>query len=93
VQEAERKYAWEDEDLIREFVALRSDLVELVPEAGEGADAKFPGHREAFDSAEAERWREWSFTPANFDAIATSREDQMLVEEREGDCSRSGTLG
>jgi hypothetical protein len=35
VQEAERKYAEEDEQLAREFVALRGDLVELAPEAGE----------------------------------------------------------
>jgi len=58
--------------LAREFVALRDDLVELAPEAGEDADADHPGRREPFDAAEAERWQEWSFTLANFDAIATS---------------------
>lgn len=92
VQEAERKYAEGDEELARELVALRDDLVELAPEAGEDADAEYPGRREPFDPAEAERWREWSFTLANFDAIATGQENQML-EEREGDRSRSRALG
>lgn len=92
VEEAERKYAEEDEELAREFVALRDDLVELAPEAEEDAEAEYPGRREPFDPAEAERWREWSFSLANFDAIATGQENQML-EEREGDRSRSRTLG
>lgn len=92
VQEAERKYAEEDEQLAREFVALRGDLVELAPEAGEDAEAEHPGQREPFDPAEAERWRAWSFTLANFDAIAADQENQMR-EEREGDRSRSRALG
>ncbi len=78
--------------LAREFVALRGDLVELAPEAGEDAEAEYPGRREPFDPAEAERWREWSFTLANFDAIAADQENQMR-EEREGDRSRSRVLG
>ncbi len=92
VQEAERRYAEEDRELVREFVALRDDLVEIAPEAGEDADTEHPGRREPFDPAEAERWRGWAFTMANFDAIAAGREEQML-EEREGDRSRSRTLG
>jgi hypothetical protein len=92
VQEAETKYAEEDEALVREFVALRYDLVRLAPEAGEDADAEYPGGREPFDPAEADRWREWMFTLANFDAIATGHEEQMR-EEREGDRSRSRVLG
>ena len=92
VQEAERKYAEGDEELAREFVALRDDLVKLAPEAGEDADAEYPGRREPFDPAEAERWRAWSFTLANFDAIAAGQENQM-IEEREGDRSRSRVLG
>jgi len=92
VQEAERKYAEEDEQLAREFVALRGDLVELAPEAGEDTEAEHPGQREPFDPAEAERWRAWSFTLANFDAIAADQENQMR-EEREGDRSRSRALG
>lgn len=92
VQDAERKYAEEDEALVREFVALRDDLVGLAPEAGRDADAEYPGRREPFDPAEAQRWRAWSFTLANFDAIATGREEQM-IEEREGDRSRSRALG
>lgn len=92
VQEAERKYADEDEELVREFVALRDELVELAPEAGEDADAEYPGQREPFDPAEADRWREWSWTLANFDAIAADREEKIL-EEKEGDRSRSRALG
>lgn len=92
VEEAERKYAEEDEELVREFVALRDDLVGLAPEAGRDAAAEYPGRREPFDPAEADRWRAWSFTLANFDAIATGREEQM-IEEREGDRSRSRALG
>ncbi len=80
VEEAERKYAEEDEELVREFVALRDDLVGLAPEAGRDAAAEYPGRREPFDPAEADRWRAWSFTLANFDAIATGREEQMIEE-------------
>lgn len=92
VQGAEQKYAEEDEELAREFVALRGNLVGRAPEAGEDADDEYPGQREPFDPAEAERWQEWSFTLANFDAIATGQKNQM-IEEREGDCSRSRVLG
>jgi hypothetical protein len=92
VQEAERRYADVDGELARELVALRDELVEIAPEAGEDADTEHPGRREPFDPAEAERWRGWAFTMANFDAIAADQEEQML-EEREGDRSRSRTLG
>jgi hypothetical protein len=92
VREAEGQYAEEDGELVREFVALRDDLVEIAPEAGEDADTEHPGRREPFDPAGAERWRSWAFTLANFDAIAAEREEQMR-EEREGDRSRSRTLG
>ncbi len=92
VQEAERKYADEDEELVREFVVLRDKLVELAPEAGEDADAEYPGQREPFGPAEADHCREWSWTLANFDAIAAGREEKIL-EEREGDRSRSRALG
>lgn len=92
VQEAERQYAEEDEEFVRELVSLRDNLVEVAPEAGEDAHAEPPGRREPFDPAEAERWRSWAFTLANFDAIAADREEQMR-EEREGDRSRSRTLG
>lgn len=92
VREAETKYGEEDEELVQEFVALRDELVELAPEASEDADAEHPGRREPFDPAEADRWRSWTFTLANFDAIAAGREGQMR-EEREGDRSRSRVLG
>lgn len=92
VQEAERQYVEEDGELVREFVTLRDDLVGIAPEAGEDADAEYPGRREPFDPAEADRWRSWTFTLANFDAIVAGRDEQRL-EEREGDRSRSRTLG
>lgn len=92
VQEAEWKYAEEDDDLTREFVVLRGDLVELAPEAGEDAEAEYPGRSEPFDPAEAERGREWTWTLANFDAIAGGREEKIL-DEREGDRSQSRALG
>ena len=92
VREAERNYAEEDEGLVREFAALRDDLVEIAPEAAADADAEYPGQREPFDPAQAQRWRAWSFTLANFDAIVAGRDDQML-EAREGDRSRSRALG
>jgi hypothetical protein len=92
VEEAERKYAEEDKERVRKFVALRDDLVGLAPEAGRDVAAEYPGRREPFDPAEADRWRAWSFTLANFDAIAAGREEQM-IEEREGDRSRSRALG
>lgn len=92
VQEAERQYGEEDEELVRELATLREDLVGIAPEANEDADTEYPGRREPFDPAEADRWRGWTFTLANFDAIVAGREEQML-EEREGDRSRSRTLG
>jgi len=92
VQQAEREYGEEDDELVRELVTLRDDLVKIAPEAGEDADVEHPGQREPFDPAAADRWRSWAFTLANFDAIVAGREEQML-EEREGDRSRSRTLG
>ena len=92
VQEAERKYVDEDEELVSEFVALRDELVELAPEAGEDADAEYPGQRDPLHPAGADRWRGWMWTLANFDAIAVGREEKIL-EEREGDRSRSRALG
>lgn len=92
VEKAEQRYAREDEELVQEFVALRGELVELAPETADDEEAEYPGRREPFDPAEAERWRSWLFTLANFDAIAAGREEQM-IEEREGDRSRSRALG
>ena len=70
VEEAKRKYPEEDGELAREFVALRDDLVGLATEAGWNAHAEYPGRREPFGPAEADRWRAWSFTLANFEAIS-----------------------
>lgn len=90
VQDADANLTRQDQAFVTELVPIRERLAERAPEIDD-SDKPWPGPYNAFDQSNARAFHEWTWTLANFDAVAEDR-DEKVVEKRDLDSSRSRML-
>lgn len=90
VGDAEERLMREDVGFVAELVPIRRELVEREPKADD-SDAEKPDPYDPANRQQANKWHEWIWTLANFDAVAEDRTDKIV--QRDGlDGSRSRML-
>jgi hypothetical protein len=88
-EDAEAEFVKRDEAFVRILVSIRQKLVEQEPKVND-ADATRPD-RDVADRASSERFHNWIWTLANFDAIVAEA-DNRIIEKDGLDGSRSRML-
>jgi hypothetical protein len=90
VKDAEERLTREDADFVAELLPIRQELAEREPEADD-SDTEKPERYDPANRQQANKWHEWIWTLANFDAVAEDREEKIV--QRDGlDSSRSRML-
>jgi len=79
VVDADEQLTREDAEFVARLVPIRKRLVEGEPEADD-SDLPWPGPYEGLDPESARAFHEWTYTLANFDAIAEDREEKVRVD-------------
>lgn len=90
VQDTDATLTRQDQAFVAELVPIRRQLAQRAPEVDD-ANKPWPGPYNAFDQSNARAFHEWTWTLANFDAVAEDR-DEKMVERRDLDSSRSRML-
>jgi hypothetical protein len=90
VNDADAALIRQDQMFVAELVPIRNRLVERAPEVDD-SDRPWPGPYNPFDQSNARAFHKWTWTLANFDAVAEDR-DEKMVEKRDLDRSRSRML-
>jgi hypothetical protein len=79
VVDADAQLTREDAEFVAKLVPIRQRLAEKEPEADD-SDKPWPGPYEALNRENARAFHDWTYTLANFDAIAEDREEKVKVE-------------
>lgn len=90
VESAGERLEREDEEVIRDLVRYRQELVERAPEVDDSGQPRPVGAR--IDPETSRQLDEWTWTLSNFDAIAADADDK-LVQRSRLDSTRARMLG
>jgi hypothetical protein len=88
--EAGERFAREDAGFVLELVEIRDELLKRAPEAAQNPPP-WPLREGPITPEVADDQRDWSYTLANFEAVANDTEEKIILPSG-GDRSRSRTL-